>query len=601
MRFVTYVGLLLFAPGPTWADAPVRTFAVVIGSNAAPDAQTEPLNYADDDAGRWGELLAGMADEVTLLTRFDPASAALYGRGLVPANPTRANVEAALQQTAQRVESAQRAGTDTRLFLVFVGHGVLGPDRMGSLIFEDAPMTRTALTALLAPLNRFSTHRTHLVIDACNAWFMVHDRGEGDGAGATARLKTWKDDRSGETWERETERALHEPMPDRLGLILATSGAQQSHETQALSGGVFSHEVRSALLGAADADGDGRVTYDELNAFLLAAGASIQHTQAPSVYVRPPADSGAEPIIALSDFRSAAWLALPAGLYGHFRLVDARGLPYAEVNRAGDGPGTRIALLDRGQGAYELNRKRPGESADVAIVPVGRGQAVDVAALSFEPPQKQAARGLLDDAYRQGLFATPYGLGVVNLVRTMGAEAAPRALSAAPKPGLPVRADAGFLVAGAARPGEAVDAVSLGATVGVGVELGARLLAGLRVQYDQAAVGRGHMRHFVAGAASRLRIAGGEWAALDLDGLLGLDMVEGTRKVDGRSDGQFDPDNPTVQLQVVLAGPLSRHFGWRTFVGYGVTTGVRLVFDEDDREAGWLHRPMGGLGLEVLP
>ena len=54
---------------------------------------------------------------------------------------------------------------------------------------------------------------------------------------------------------------------ENVGLLLSTSSARESHEWSGFESGVFSHEVRSGLYGAADADGDGRVSYAEIAAF----------------------------------------------------------------------------------------------------------------------------------------------------------------------------------------------------------------------------------------------------------------------------------------------------------------------------------------------
>jgi hypothetical protein len=580
-----------------------QTFAVVIGNNSAPDDATEPLNYADDDAARWAELLAPAADEVYLLTRFDAASAALYARSSpVQAPPTRANVLATLYRVGERVRVAQAAGDETRLYLVFVGHGVLTEDRMGSLVLEGGSLSRSELMAAVASLSRFLTHRTHLTIDACNAWFMVHDRG--------TRLAEWRNDRTGEPWSNEAEAMLRGRIPDRLGLVLATSGAQQSHETATLNGGVFSHAVRSALSGAADADGDHRVTYDEVHAFVRAAGASIQHAQAPAVFVRAPTETGAEPVLAVADFRGAAVLALPPGMNGHFRLVDARGLPYAEVNRAGDGPATEIAVVDGGYGWFELNRRRPGTPADAAVFAARPGDRIDASTLTYEPPQPHAARGLLDVAYRDGLFATPYGLGVLNLVRTMSAASASASVGTGhAAPGGRLSVDAGPVIAGAARPGETLQGAAFGATLGPAVEIVEGLGVGVRLQYDGAAMAVGDLKHFVGGVTPRVRLYEGEAVEVDVEALVGVDMVLASREVayapdrpadaGTRDQSVFAPGNATGQATMALRWRFFDPLGLRVHAGYTLTSPVDLEFSEDVIESGLMHRPIGGVSLEV--
>ena len=50
------------------------------------------------------------------------------------------------------------------------------------------------------------------------------------------------------------------------GVVVATSSEAETHEWSRFDGGVFSHELRSGLLGSADLDGDGQVRYDEIAA-----------------------------------------------------------------------------------------------------------------------------------------------------------------------------------------------------------------------------------------------------------------------------------------------------------------------------------------------
>ena len=55
--------------------------------------------------------------------------------------------------------------------------------------------------------------------------------------------------------------------------------------------------MRSALAGAADIDGDGRVTYAEAHAFISAANGRVQDARARlSAYAAPPALHRDEPL-----------------------------------------------------------------------------------------------------------------------------------------------------------------------------------------------------------------------------------------------------------------------------------------------------------------
>src|SRR5204863_106889 len=108
--------------------------------------------------------------------------------------------------------------------------------------------------------------------------------------------------------------------------------------------GIFSHEVRSGLLGAADADGDGQVSYREIAAFIERANAAVPNEKfRPDVYVKPPAAAPA-----LLDLRPALARRLELG-------GDAPGQPLRLIRPANAG-----ALFLRRAGALDEYRVEAG-------------------------------------------------------------------------------------------------------------------------------------------------------------------------------------------------------------------------------------------------
>src|SRR5204862_1128969 len=85
-----------------------------------------------------------------------------------------------------------------------------------------------------------------------------------------------------------------------IGVILATTLGQESHEWSTIESGVFTHELLSALVGAADVNGDLVVEYTEVQAFVAAANRDIKDPRAiPQIIARPPAANLRVPLIAL--------------------------------------------------------------------------------------------------------------------------------------------------------------------------------------------------------------------------------------------------------------------------------------------------------------
>ncbi len=192
-------------------------------------------------------------------------------------------------------------------------------------------------------------------------------------------------------------------------MILAHSADQQTHEWDRYRGGIFTHELLSGLRGGADLNGDGRIEYSELGAFVAAANSAVTDPRARlQVVVHPPASDRRAPVLTHFDLVGARVLLFTGTDTRVYTVEDGRGVRVADLRRSGDRPG----WLRLPQGDVFVQRKtaeidEPGEETKVSAV---MGGIILAEALSFEPGQRQG-RGALDQAFRRGLFATPYGAG----------------------------------------------------------------------------------------------------------------------------------------------------------------------------------------------
>ncbi len=251
------------------APAPAL-FAVVIGANRSVDAQLTPLSYADDDAFRYRDLFRSVQARTVVLTRPDDNTRRIN----TDVDQVRAPVERALAETvaglAQEVAGARRAGRRTVLYFVFAGHGNLG--KQGAyLTLEDQRLSGADLDQRV--LRAIGADESHVIVDACYSFLLVRERGPG----GRAREVHGFSQLSGLLARQD------------VGLLLSTSSARESHEWQEFQAGVFSHEVRSGLYGAADSNGDGQVSYREIAAFINWANAAIPNERfRPEVFSRPP-------------------------------------------------------------------------------------------------------------------------------------------------------------------------------------------------------------------------------------------------------------------------------------------------------------------------
>jgi len=363
-------------------------YALVVGNNQPLDASLSPLRYADDDAARTWTFLRSYADDQQLLAVLDAETQPLFPDVVREARPpTRANVDAALSKAFSALKAQRDAGRETVFFFVFSGHGSVGEGRETRLHLLDGPFTRTDLfRSVLAPS---PAAWNHVVVDACNSYFLVRKRGEGDAEAVKAFLA-----------KEELER-----YPN-TGVLLSTASESETHEWKRYRGGIFSHEVRSALSGAADADDDGRVTYDELAAFVAAANALIpDRAMRPQLWARAPAADVRRPIVDLAAGRFPAALRLEKSDGGRFWVEDARGVRWVDFHKAAEAP---VSLVLPAPGDYFVRGE--GREARFSVARGAGRQTIPYASLRFAE-NGALARGGAEESYRRYLFGRAYGPG----------------------------------------------------------------------------------------------------------------------------------------------------------------------------------------------
>lgn len=406
-----------FLLGATMALAPApepASFVLVVANNApSPAAKSlRPLRYADDDGARYFELFGIMAEQVNLLSVLDADTQALYPAAARASRPpSRKHLMASLAGLFEAIRTAKKKGQTTKLFFIFVGHGSVSDSGEGVMHLIDGEFSRSDLFQHV--IAKSPADYNHVIVDACNAFLFVGGRGEDSAAAIDNAVDQFL----------ARERMAQYP---NTGFVLSTSAAEEVHEWSGFQAGVFSHEVRSALLGGADAGGDGVVTYGELRAFLQAANGMVRD---PRAKLRPWV--AAPPILAQAPLFDRSWVSsevasvhVPRDLSGRWSLEDERGVRVADIHSAPDGPVTlllptsRSHLLRRGDEEFKIGTPRGSE-------------VVNVARLAAEATSRQARSGVVE-SYRRNLFGIPFGLaflqgfGLANLPRTDLSAAAKR-------------------------------------------------------------------------------------------------------------------------------------------------------------------------------
>ncbi|MGO8992222.1 MAG: hypothetical protein ACLQVI_02765 [Polyangiaceae bacterium] len=374
------------APRDALADeSGPATFALIIGSNVSVDRDLAPLKYADDDAARNLDLFRLLGARTYLLTRLDDNTRRLHPQAAAEAlEPRRAVLERAMAQIGSDVAQARDRHLETELYVLYAGHGSV-ENGEGYITLEDMRITGGDLARMLAPI---PASHIHVIADACASYLFAYGRGPG---GERRPLRGFQDE----------PQLASDP---RIGLLLSTSSARESHEWDAFQAGVFSHEVRSGLYGAADADGDGRVSYREIAAFVARANEAIPNDRfRPDVHIKPPAQSDT-----LLDIRRGLGRRLDVeGVQGaHYEVEDGRGVRLLDFHNA---TGQTVHLV-RPPPTGRVYVRRLDDDTEFTV-PAAPG-VIALSDLQSAPP-RVASRGAAQEAFDL-LFSLPFDRSVVD-------------------------------------------------------------------------------------------------------------------------------------------------------------------------------------------
>jgi hypothetical protein len=283
-------------------------------------------------------------------------------------------------------------------------------------------------------LDEIRPARTHFIVDACHSYYLAYARGPGG-----TRRKVSGFAGLGALGERSD-----------VGVLLSTSSARESHEWERVQAGVFSHEVRSGLYGAADVDRNGEISYREIAAFVARANAAIPNERyRPDVYARPPA--GHETLLNLEQGLKRH-VEVDGAVPAHYVLESESGVYVAEFH---NGAGTAVRLIrPRGAGRLYVGRVRDGKEF---VIEADAPDVVRTTELSLVEPRYQA-RGAAHEAFSR-TFELPFGADSVK-----GFEYAPARrdeLDAGPSSGPGFKRYAGFALLGLGALGGAAGGVAL--------------------------------------------------------------------------------------------------------------------------------------------
>jgi len=375
----TAMVLLLCAAG---ARAETARFAIVIGQNASDSDKIPDLRYADDDAVATHRMFTQAGIESVLLVALDEDSGRLHPDLTDLKPPSRENLFTAFESLTERMRKRTAGGGEVEFLLVYSGHGNVEHGEGYIVLYNGGRLSRGDLyDEILAPS---PATRNHVIVDACKSYYLAFEKGPGG--------------------ERRpyNRHFVDNPDAENTGFLLSTSSDRDSHEWERFQAGVFSHELRSALRGGADVDGDKKITYAELGAFLVTANERIQNPRyRPDFIVRPP-DEPSRDIIDWSANRDV--LILDDTTWGHVYLESANGDRLLDVHPEAGEQFCLQVPKDR-----PLFLRKADDTSEMVVESAGPARATDLTARAMQIGRK----GALHLAFEE-LFSEPFGQSKLN-------------------------------------------------------------------------------------------------------------------------------------------------------------------------------------------
>ena len=407
------LAIALAAPFAAASDARTKplVLALIVTNNHSLGLARPDLRYADDDGAKYHALFRMMTEEANalLLTSMDHDTELLFPELRDHVRPpTKAELLAAARVLGERARAAVQEHRPVEFYFVFAGHGDV--DR-GSGFIELAD-TRFGADDLESLLRSIPATHAHVILDSCNAFFVINARKPGGTHFPTAE---------------DAARTLSERLPT-VGVFLSTSAASEVFEWSELQSGIFSHAVRSGLTGAADANGDGAISYEELRAYVTVATSALKNpAHRPQIFARGPAGVNALPILDLTG-ADAVMLDVEGPRRRRLTVRDADDLPWIDIHKE-ESFAVHLRLpkhVAAGAVVQETDASLAGNKT-IARYALGAGDADRTVALSSltTTPADSSARGA-GEIFR-ALFAAPFGPKALAAFETSDAARTPQA------------------------------------------------------------------------------------------------------------------------------------------------------------------------------
>ena len=312
-------------PGGSGDTASVRRYALLVGANDG-GAERELLRYAASDAAMFGKALLelGGLDDDDRLVLDDPDVAGL---------------EQGFAAITARIRKQQAKGERVQFVFYYSGHS----DETG-LLLEGVHVDYKRLRGLI---DKVPADVRIAILDSCSS-------------GAFTRFKGGK--------KREPFLVGSAAEVEGHAYLTSSSADEAAQESDRIGGSFFTHYLVTGLRGAADADGDRRVTLNE--AYRFAFDETLARTETsrggPQHAAYDIALAGTGDLVMTDLRKTSAKLEIAAEVTGRIYVRDRRGNLAAELFKP-KGAGTIVLALEPGNYAVTIDDGRQLHRAELEV------------------------------------------------------------------------------------------------------------------------------------------------------------------------------------------------------------------------------------------
>lgn len=349
------------------ADAPLRRFALLVGANDG-GIERETLRYAQTDAALIGKAL-GELGGVASRDR------------VVLSDPDPATLERAFVELANAAKAAEAAGERVQFVFYYSGHSDESGLLLGGVGF-DYKRLRKRIDEVPADV-RIG------ILDSCSSGAFTRYKGGRKQAGFL----------SGSAAEVRGH-----------AYLTSSSADEAAQESDRIGGSFFTHYLVTGLRGAADADGDRRVTLDE--AYRFAFDETLARTETsvggPQHAAYDIQLTGTGDLVFTDLRKTSAKLEIAADVVGRIYVRDRRGQLAAELYKAKGTPAIVLAL-EPGDYTITIDDGRELQRGSVAVRS-GKTAPLQIAALeevAVEGTRLRGGESLATDARVEGPAPLP--------------------------------------------------------------------------------------------------------------------------------------------------------------------------------------------------